>query len=717
MSNSLAGLCGKLCPSEKVTPQKDEEMAKRNQSNVSQALKQPAAIISNVVKKDIEEEQKNEKDLETIKPSRGHRERAKSYVQGKLQRLYVKLLDERYLKHKSVEDVLKKILKNLLRAMEASLQNWVIGLGRIFGKIICHLNPLPDLTLLSLSANDISIDVLHVKEETFLNYGETVRNVPRYMFFPNTFQELQQVVHFAKDQGKRVRCCGMRHSWTPVFADDDEILISLLPLDVTDTLTHVRSKHSMAKMLDNWKSEMRFIQFLRELPTEEGTKRKAAVRLGSALTNLELLKWSLENKWTLPWDIIAVMITYGGSNAMICHGAGIQSRSLSDLVLEMEFVNFLGEIQTVSDPELLRSAAGCFGLLGIVTSLTLKLDYMTYAEWMPRKTPMWKSIPKPGTGLVEEELRLKKLCEESYYAEFFWFPANGSTEGYWENCWRNDGREEDSQPLNDQLSSDYQVASTFLFDLCTDVLVPAMEILHDLDANKEIVKLVRKVYSSTVSKAGVGALPESEIPLITPLVEALHFRQGFHYISVREMELSIPIPSTKDGEPDWSIVQRAWWDAIEIIDKSYLEHKFACDMTLEMRVMGSSDSTLAPYRGNKNGTVCIEPVSTSVVPNDVWEDFKVEMANKWSSYVDADGTPLRMRPHWAKENPRTVFFDGQVYTGTDYLKMIYTDEIQEFATHLNTICQAGGYSLSQVKSLFSNYYLDNVFEKMWAEQQ
>ena len=43
--------------------------------------------------------------------------------------------------------------------------------------------------------------------------------------------------------------------------------------------------------------------------------------------------------------------------------------------------------------------------------------------------------------------------------------------------------------------------------------------------------------------AGVGALPAPEYHLTTSLVEALHFRRGFHYIAVREMEMEIPIPS------------------------------------------------------------------------------------------------------------------------------------------------------------------------------
>ena len=33
--------------------------------------------------------------------------------------------------------------------------------------------------------------------------------------------------------------------------------------------------------------------------------------------------------------------------------------------------------------------------------------------------------------------------------------------------------------------------------------------------------------------AGVNALPEPDEPITTSLVEALHFRRGFHYIAVQ----------------------------------------------------------------------------------------------------------------------------------------------------------------------------------------
>ena len=124
------------------------------------------------------------------------------------------------------------------------------------------------------------------------------------------------------------------------------------------------------------------------------------------------------------------------------------------------------------------------------------------------------------------------------------------------------------------------------------------------------------------------------------------------------MEMEIPVPSLPDGSPDWSILSRAWWDAVELIEKSAEEGLYACDLTLEGRVMSHSEVLMAPQFGNKHGTISIEVLSTRIVPQKTWEDFKVKLAKKWMSYTDHDGTPLHGRLHWAKEMPSTVAFKG-----------------------------------------------------------
>ena len=119
-------------------------------------------------------------------------------------------------------------------------------------------------------------------------------------------------------------------------------------------------------------------------------------------------------------------------------------------------------------------------------------------------------------------------------------------------------------------------------------------------------------------------------------------------------------------------MSQAWWDAVDLIEKSEEAGVFAVDMALELRVMGGSEVSqsnhyltphsalhsslsqvlMAPQFGNKHGTLAIEPVSTRIVHKEIWEDFKVELAKKWMNYRDHDGTLLKSRVHWAKVDGR-----------------------------------------------------------------
>lgn len=73
---------------------------------------------------------------------------------------------------------------------------------------------------------------------------------------------------------------------------------------------------------------------------------------------------------------------------------------------------------------------------GVVTHITLELDSMTYANMQPAKTEIGLTIPPPAgytvpkairktyTDAQLEEARLDFIskAENSYYAEYFWFP-------------------------------------------------------------------------------------------------------------------------------------------------------------------------------------------------------------------------------------------------------------------------------------------------------
>ena len=91
-----------------------------------------------------------------------------------------------------------------------------------------------------------------------------------------------------------------------------------------------------------------------------------------------------------------------------------------------------------------------------------------------------------------------------------------------------------------------KVASSFLFELIMKILKP-LTLLTSTDENQP--GWLRYFFTKAISLAALTALPAPENPITTTLVEALHFRRGFHYIGVRVKKSRILkpiIPNSKD---------------------------------------------------------------------------------------------------------------------------------------------------------------------------
>ena len=156
---------------------------------------------------------------------------------------------------------------------------------------------------------------------------------------------------------------------------------------------------------------------------------------------------------------------------------------------------------------------------------------------------------------------------------------------------------------------------------------------------------------SIISFFGMMNFPEvkeGEKPIKTYLPDALHYQRAIQNVRVRELEVEMPL-TAKVGDPDkidYTNIQRAWWEAILAAYK----HSDTCPqrMPLEMRIMGPSDMTMACQRGNTLGTCCIG-VLTLENAADIFPKYAQEILDAWTSYTDADGKKLKVRPHWAKE--------------------------------------------------------------------
>ena len=539
--------------------------------------------------------------------------------------------------------------------------------------------------------------VLYLDEVKFRNWGRTVRNTPAVTFVPRTKHGVREIVRWASANHKTVRAAGYRHSWSEVFSDDGQVLISMLPPEVVETLPATEPP------IDP-QNELQGIQLVGRV-REDGV-RKALCRIGAATTNEQFRHWCLDESggdwaWTVPLNVIMVEITWGGSNAPICHGAGLRHKTLSDLVAEVEFVNARGELQTVSDRALLKTAAGCFGLLGIVTSLTLKLDPMTYASLRPESRRLALAVPPPAgfrvpravdmrnisrADLEKARRRFVRRCERDYYAEWFWFPYQ---ENAWVNCWQNDGARRDARPYPSEEETRIQQAGTSLVQLLVDT-----EWLH----------LPGRTQAEMFGGLAMAALP-SDVSIVTPVIEALHFQRGIHNLRVRDMEFEIPIPPRADDptRPDWSICQRAWWDVIRNV---YERTDAPMRVALEMRIMGGSDITLAPQHGNRLGTCSIEVLTNLRTPAREWRKFMQDVVDLWMSYEDPDGRPLNVRPHWVKQWQGLTFRHRPAIS--HFRSRAYAARIPEFRAGLRAIAKQGGYSAKDLR-MFSNPLLDDLF--------
>lgn len=562
-----------------------------------------------------------------------------------------------------------------------------------------------------------------LQDGALTNWGENISFSPKLIFIPKTIEGICNVVKWANEQNFKIRVGGYRHTWNPVYPDNGQILISLLGLD------YINSDASSSSVCDNTGAgkELKHIEFVPGC-TESN---KIFCKVGGAVTNDELREFCLNNRdpiynayWTIPLNVILVENTFSGTISSICHGAGSQNSTLSDLVEEIEFVNAKGEIQVINkadQPYLMKAAAGSFGLLGIITSITFKLDKMGYALTNPKLVSLAKALPPPsGTRIDQLPLKLQKdlgisnqeildsiilqnsdkffsHCKD-YYAEWFWFIL---TDKCWLNCWNKD------DPSNDEKNQDHWVngGGKVYSDLLT-WLENTMSSFAGLFIKNNYHMPhppYQEFFVRTSNDIITGLLSTTARTL--PLPEALHFQRGIRHIKVRDVELEIPIPLNVDGQPDWTIAQKAWWDAISIIYK-HLEDTgtLPINLTLEMRIMGGSDITMAAQRGNQY-TCSIEVLSTLLVPHNEWKAMVEKIISCWINYKDSENNPLTIRTHWGKE------WHGLQFNGIDaesFVRNTHSKSILEFRQQLEAIAIAGGYTLDEMQNRFSNTLWDNI---------
>lgn len=287
------------------------------------------------------------------------------------------------------------------------------------------------------------------------------------------------------------------------------------------------------------------------------------------------------------------------------------NKTINDQVRAIEYVDVNGILQTVSSRDELSAAAGCFGLLGIVTHITYEIKKTTYAVMKPRKVPTMLAIPPPDAAAVPEALQInitadqvqqaldefEQRAQTSECAEWAWFPYQSHVHiNTWSSVPEDDGAVD--YPSPDQ---------SFLHYLAGWLggIITSTDFYADLPARWQ---------SQILATTAMAVLPPTvtdppDLTIKTAVPNAQHLRRDFQYMTVRAMEFDLPIPplaqqnASDVAKPDWSVVRKVWWD---IINSVYTTVDSPLRLTVEMRVMADSDIIMAPQRGNRYGTMAIE---------------------------------------------------------------------------------------------------------------
>lgn len=542
----------------------------------------------------------------------------------------------------------------------------------------------------------------------FKNWADTDQNKPQLTFVPKTVLGLQNIVLFALQNRKRVRCSGHRFSWSPIFSENGEILISLIKPERATSYPNIAA---VIKAPDSGPNgpELKRIELL----SEQTSQGNGLLRIGASATNDELRRWFIDDgRWALPVNTVLADGTVIGSVSTMSHGGGREHQTLVDQVRQLKYIDCNGALHVVDDPDDINAIAGSMGMFGVITHIVYEVVPMKYAVMKPRKLDVAFAIPPLDKDEIPEALRkewfeaadadsrIQAAAEDferrganDYFSEWIWFPYQ---QRVWTQTWNPTT---DSTGVTDYpgiLLTWRQWLENYLGNLIT--------------SSETLSGLPDKWQASMIGYFGLRSLSpygsdDRETTTVAKLPNALHHRRGPANMPVRNLEFEIPLPPQPNNpnEPDFSVARRAWWDVIRLVYE-YTESS-PLRLGMEMRIMGSSDALLAAQRGNDLGTVSIGILSTVNAARDgQWSGFCQRVVDLWSSSSYSES--LNVRPHWAKE------WTGLNMRGQpieEYMRDVaFADQITEFTDAMEEIGGRHGYGVEDVQARFSNPLWDQI---------
>lgn len=221
------------------------------------------------------------------------------------------------------------------------------------------------------------------------NWAGNVSSTPEYAAYPETREDLVEIVRRARAEGKKIRVAGKGHSWSP-----------LVP---TDGL-------------------MVFVDRLNKVSVDVSNPAEPRVTVETGATVADVIAECRKFKVCLPTNVVPELIQYGGLVATGSHGSGWDMPTLSDLIESIDIIDSSGTVRVYTEAgvggDVMNAARLNLGLFGIIHRMTL------------RAAPAFNVRATDSTrARMSDTLRdVKEIVRGHDYVDLIWFPFN-------ENLW------------------------------------------------------------------------------------------------------------------------------------------------------------------------------------------------------------------------------------------------------------------------------------------
>lgn len=319
------------------------------------------------------------------------------------------------------------------------------------------------------------------KHHPWRNWAGTVQCQPQISCYPESVEELIQIVQIAYEARMKMRVVTQGHSWSALVPSND-ILI--------------------------------FMERLNKVVLDTSDETNPLVVIEAGATVKEVNDVLEHHGYALPFNVVLESVRYGGLISTGSHGSGWNHSTLSDLVHRIELITAEGVSRRfeegVDRAEVMNAVKLHLGMFGITTRIALKCQKSWKVHAVDQRLPLQEVINN-----LEEMV----LAHENF--DLFWWPFSSEI---WVKTWDHIDSKPTAKPRNSWGDKLWAAISARLYNLLLSLCCRFPK------------------WTPTLTRAAFRFTPSVRDEIVD-IVEAIHYRRSIEVNRMHCVEIAFKIDS------------------------------------------------------------------------------------------------------------------------------------------------------------------------------